>query len=154
MPYYACARLMRDTLTRYYLKKSLPGNNMYENHFKGFDRVTTLSISRKVIENIVRSDKIIFCLPKLINVEISFYIPPTNPNQRSRNNTAYKFTSETEIYPNIKSLTLKNTPLSSDNELLYIIDKFVKLIDLNIKFGKGKPWPITKITSEVLKTFF
>lgn len=81
MQYHACARLMRDTLTHYYLKKSLPDNNMYESHFKGFNCLTALSISRKVIENIVHSDKIISCLPKLINVEISFYIPPLNPNQ-------------------------------------------------------------------------
>lgn len=147
--YYACALIMRESLRRFYLKKA---QRDYATHFLPFAHLTTVSVSARVIPDIIHSDQIMQHLPNLTSLDVEFYIPKTHQIQKHHQVQSMQYT--TDAYPNLKELVLKNFPISKDQELIFIMQKFVRLDTLKIKVGKGKPWPITSITPSVFQDFF
>ncbi|CAO3635401.1 unnamed protein product [Mucor hiemalis] len=152
LQYYTCALIMADSLRQFQLKSRI-GNDKYEAHFKEFSKLDSLTISRRVAENIIQCDPIISSIPTLTEINATFYIPPTT-QPKSTNPLLNLSDIGKQKYSNIKSMQLRDLPLSSDAELVYLISKFNQLDHLTIKFGKGKPWPLNKITIPVLREFF
>ncbi|KAG2228610.1 hypothetical protein INT48_008073 [Thamnidium elegans] len=146
--YYNCALIMKNSLKQFYLKQKQLD---YGIHFKEFSQLTKLIISRRVIDNVVDLDSIVCHLPLLTYVDTEFYIPKTSqPNNRVPNNIQYS----QQPFTNIKELQSKNFPLSKDLDLLFIMQKFINLDIIKIAVGRGNPWPISRITPNVLQEFF
>lgn len=146
--YYHCALIMKNSLRQFYLKRKQLN---YSTHFKELSQLTKLTISKRVIDKIVDLDSIVCHLPHLAHIDAEFYIPKTSePNNCQQRNVQYG----QQCFPNIKELELKKFPLSKDLDLLFIMQKFTNLDIIKIAVGKGKPWPISRITPEVLQDFF
>ncbi|GAA5797130.1 hypothetical protein HPULCUR_002509 [Helicostylum pulchrum] len=146
--YYDCALIMKDSLRHFYLKQKQPD---YSTHFKEFSQLTKLIISKRVIDTIVDLDSIVCHLPLLAHIDAEFFIPKTSePN--TRKTRALQYSPQT--FSNIKELHLKHFPLSKDLDLLFIMQKFINLDTIKIAVGKGRPWPISRITPGVFQDFF
>ncbi|KAI9340966.1 hypothetical protein BD770DRAFT_399353 [Pilaira anomala] len=149
--YYACALIMQESLNRFYLKKKQLD---YATHFLPFSHLTTVSISSRVIPDIIHSDQIIPHVPSLTCLDVEFYIPKTHQIQKQHQQQQQSMQPTSHPYPNLKELVLKNFPISKDQELVFIMQKFIHLDTLKIKVAKGKPWPIARITPSVFQDFF
>lgn len=152
LQYYTCALTMADSLRHFYLKGKIE-NDQYKAHFQKFTMLDSINISRKVAADIIQCDPILSSIPTLSEINAAFYIPP--PNQPRSYEPKLKLSDVAkQQYPNIKSMYLRDLPLSSEAELTYLISKFTHLDHLKIKFGKGKPWPINKISMPLWREFF
>lgn len=152
LQYYTCALTMANSLRHFYLKSKI-GNDKYNDHFQEFTKLDSITISRKVAADIIQCEPILSSIPTLSEINATFYIPPTNQS-RSYEPKLMLADVGKQQYPNIRSMQLKDLPLSSDAELTFLISKFTRLDYLQIRFGKGKPWPINKISMPVLREFF
>ncbi|KAG2205279.1 hypothetical protein INT47_009544 [Mucor saturninus] len=148
--YYACAWIMRNSLRHFYLKRKVSD---YKHHFKDFQNLAHLYISRHVIQDIVESDPIVNALPNLISLDVDFHVP--KPQQSAaRKNKQLADQSNDNSYARLKKLKLKNMPVTRDLDFSFIIDKFTGLEILDIKVLKSKPWPISKMSFDGIQLFF
>lgn len=69
--YFECAEIFRDSLTTFHLKKKMID---YQLHFKPFQHLNSLNISKYVVQDVVDADKILCCLPHLTQLDTAFHV--------------------------------------------------------------------------------
>lgn len=148
--YYACAWIMRNSLRDFYLIRKVSD---YINHFKDFQRLSNLYISRHVIKDVIGSDQIIDALPHLVSLEVDFSVPKPQESA-ARKNIQFLNQHNNKKYYHVKQLKLKNLPITRDLDLSFIVNKFPGLEEANIKVLKGKPWPIGRLSFDGIQAFF